>query len=80
MCELFEVGELFGEEVGVVQIADEVEQVFFGLDTCHALDVALRDAHGFRQFGGSLVVRQIESEFAGEEGGISDSSHLGQKP
>jgi hypothetical protein len=27
---------LFGEEVGVVQIADEVEQVFLGWDVIHA--------------------------------------------
>ena len=36
MFELFEVGDLFGEEVGVVQIAGEVEQVFLGLDVIHA--------------------------------------------
>lgn len=58
MFELFEVDELFGEEVGVVQIADEVEQVFLGLNVMHEVDRTLGDAHGFRQFRGSLIVGQ----------------------
>jgi hypothetical protein len=30
--ELFEVDDLFGEEVGVVQITNEIDQVFLGLN------------------------------------------------
>jgi hypothetical protein len=30
--ELFEVDDLFGDEVGVVQITNEVDQVFLGLN------------------------------------------------
>lgn len=69
MCELFEVGDLFGEEVGVVQTADEVEHVFLCFYAIHTLDGALGDAHCFRQFGGSLVVGQQERGFAGQERG-----------
>jgi hypothetical protein len=36
VCEFFAVGDLFGEEIGVVQIADKGERIILGLDVFHA--------------------------------------------